>query len=320
MNRHLDFEHYEGGITAILTLTDDEGKIDVYRAAVDPEELAAFANEIGDPDDDLNEVGVDAPGAADWWWSAISARALGFDPNDKSPRAVEARQKWWNGKSGNQREYDRAMYLGVKNWGLLNEPAKAIARLKAVGKRGRERIHHRYRGGLWDAGRVAKKVGNVALKVAPAVLAAVPGIGVALGPAAMAAINLAQKVASSKVMKTASAAIKAEAKPGKLSQAQVLGAAARLAAAEVAADSGSARVAKKLIAAARKEAPGAGLFDAANALRKNVAKVATKPRKVDLVRTARAGRVTSNQGGTVTAAQLAAADKSGRVFYVNAVS
>jgi len=317
-SRHIAFEHYDGGLTAVLTLTDEAGQVEVYRAAVDPDELSAFADEIGDPDEDMSEVGVDAPGAPDWWWSAISARALGFDPKDKSPRAQAAREKWWNkDKDGNQREYDRAMYLGVKNWGLLDKPAEAIARLKAVGKKGRQRIHHRYRGGLWDAGRVAKKVGNVALKAAPAVLAAVPGIGVALGPAASAAINLAQKVASSKVMKVASAAIKAEAKPGRLSQAQMLGAGARLTAAEVAADSGSDKVAKKLIAAARKEAPGS-VFDAANALRKNVAKVAAKPRKVDLIRTAKAGKVTSNKSGKVTAAQLAAADKSGRVFYVHA--
>jgi hypothetical protein len=139
-------------------------------------------------------IGVTAPEASEWWWRARSARALRKSPDDLAARAA-----WWNAKSPAEREYDRAMYLGVKAWGLLDKPDQAYAQLMKVGKGGRQRILHRYKTGLWTVTRSIKKVAapvlDIASKVLPIATTMFPmlaPLGMAAGPA-LGLLNRAMK-------------------------------------------------------------------------------------------------------------------------------
>lgn len=316
MNKTISYDAVDGTIAATLTITDDDGTVETFTESVTPDELSAFGATLErDPAANAvagvrlrraSEIGVDAPGAADWWWNAVSARALGFDPADKSARALAAKDKWWNkDKDGNQREYDRAMYLGVKNWKLLDQPALAIARLKEVGKRGRERIHHRYRRGPWDAGRVTKDVGKVAMDVAPIVATFIPAIGPIVGPALM----VVKQLAAAKVFTKGGAS---RAARGIIKEANEMKATGTLLAADVANNAGAPASALKLLKRAKAQASGPAL-KAADVTRGKVVDVAQRP---DIKMLAKAGRVQSSKGGKVTLSDLKRAAGEGRVFYV----
>jgi hypothetical protein len=349
----IDFERKPGLVTAILTLTAPSGASTRYVATVDDDDMRDFTQALaeGESAPDAENVGVSAPGASLWWWKAVSAKALGKAVNDEKARAA-----WWNGMTPDKREWSRAMFRGVQAWGLEGDPAAGHAQLLKVGKEGRERILHRYKRGLWDAGRVSKKAGDIALTVAPIVLAAIPGIGPVAAGAAALAIAAARKVAAGKAMDVAAIALEAGAKasgqeipPALKEVVAKLGASSRLSVADAAQAAGAPNAAKVFAKraaehVAKRLAPAKAreVLLKANDSRKRVAALAEgrklspmpppgskasakrapapapSQRAPDVLARARAGKLRSNQGGKVSPAELVKAAASGRVFFVSA--
>lgn len=319
--KQLRFEQRGSEFVAVLTLTLPGGERKEYVAMLGPDEVQRFAASL-DRSDSIEgralmrrarEIGVDAPGAREWWWRATSARALGFSPDDKSPAALAAYDTWWNKnpKGKDWREDARATYLAFRaeknpatGKALYLDPPAALAWWQSRGKERRRQIIHRYRRGPWDAGRVAKDVGKVALDVAPLVLTAVPGIGPVVGPALL----VIKQLASAKVLDIAGKALKGS------NVGKELGATAKLVGADVALRAGAPKTAAKLIKRAKLAAPAAAL-KAADVTRANIGRVAEKP---DVIALARAGQLRSNAGGKVSESELRAAASSGRVFYIAA--
>ncbi len=333
-----------GKVITTLTLTAPDGATERYVATIDDEDIARFAraleNSEGVPVEGCacDEVGVDAPGAPLWWWKAVSAKAEKKNVND-----TKAMGEWWNRKTPDEREWARAMFRGVQNWGLESNPAAGHARLLEVGKKGRERILHRYKRGIWDAGRVAKKSGAIAAKVAPVALAVIPGIGPVAAGLAAVAITMASKIGSAKAMDIAASGLEQAAAikglkipPQAKEMIGKLRGSARLTAADVAAEVGATKTAQQIIQQAKTQiaqlvpaARAPAVLAAANATRKRaVAYAAGKPlppkappasrAPIDVIARARAGKVRSNKGGAVTPRELADASASGRVFFLTA--
>jgi len=329
LTQRLDFvDMPDGSVTAALTVALPNGRSRVFRTRVDDidlEELAAVFRSAERP-----IIGVSAPGAAEWFWTGVVAASLG-----KNPAWGKDGEAWWQSLGSDKREALRAQLLAMQAGSPARgkDPKRDLAWWESLGKDKRQSLRRRYTGDTSLLGTItsaAKSVVSspVAMAINPLgalatkhaidnpeqTLSLIPG-GAAAGAGAKAALKLA---ATTKLMQGAAKQLESTSKP----LAATLDTTGRLAAAKLAGAAGAKNAQLSILQNARQatsKLPAAvakSVMDAATSKANKAKALAEQPSATDVLAHARAGKVRSNKGGKVNAAELRKAAKAGRVFFV----
>lgn len=268
------------------------------------------------------------------WWKSLSvsrrkrvraeARSMMRDA-PASAKTPEAKLKWWASLSPSRRKARRRA-RGYSS-GFVSDVVDTV---KSVDRA----IDKSVLGKVAQVALPALALARWSFKNPTKAAAFIPGGSTAATAIKTGAAMLpaAKKLAAGKVMAAASKALEATAEtPIGTGAARALAVGARLQIADAALDLGTKAAARKLVKSARGQLKGVSApvaqaaYDMANRTRKNISALAagkpvpkSKPAPVPVMRSAALGKVRSNRKGKVSPAELQAAMRAGRVFFLEA--